>query len=405
MSAKSPPLRVGLLACWISLLVGLLPFTAAGQGRLDKTGWQLDSRLSEDFDEGTTLATLVRHWHFDLQGGPVFNTSSTAPSFEPYITPNNIAVADGYAYMSTRRLPTPHHEVNTDRDYSYSTACLRSRLDEFPDINPAGDTVPGGVLYGMFEIRCKLPGKPGQYPSLWLIADNGQAEIDLFEFNATHPTQFFSTVHWDAAGTPRPKFECGNTYTFPAGYLTSGFHTWTLVWTPTRITWFFEGRELKTIDIPERIPGAATPAPNPYELCKYYKMDLIIGPGLLYPDASEASFELFVVDYIHVYRPAGLLPPENSAAPELSQYYYQTLLPAYERAAYTYKGDADGPRGAEALNPPCGTTAPGPAGLLAPPKQRPARRLFRLFRRRKPAPAPPASPNGSEPGRLGAPRR
>lgn len=257
MSAKSPARRVGLLACWISSLVALLQLSAAGQCRLDKAGWQLDARLSEDFGEGTTLATLARHWHFDLQGGPVLNTSSSAPAYEPYISLDNISVAGGCAYLNTRRLPTPHHEASTNRDYEYSTACLRSRLDEFPDIKPAGDTTAGGVFYGMFEIRCKLPGKPGQYPSLWLIADNGQAELDAFEFNATHPNQFFSTVHWDAAGTPRPKYECGTTYTYPARYLTTDFHTWTLVWTPTRITWFFEGRELKTIDLPERIPGAA----------------------------------------------------------------------------------------------------------------------------------------------------
>jgi hypothetical protein len=344
MPTKIPALTQFLQVIWISSLAALLPFATLGQGRLDKTGWQLDPNLSEDFNVGTTLATLAPRWHVQLENGVIANKSSALP-FESYVTRNNVYIANGCAYLNTYKYTAPiYHENN--RDYYYATSFLRSRFDDFPTISPPNDTVKGGVLYGMFEIRCKLPRGSGQYPSFWLAGNNAwPPEIDAFEFNGSHPKTFFSTAHW-----PNPAFKEGSsvsrdsshgkTYTYASKkFLTKGFHTWTVVWAPKRITWFFDNKELYTDTIAAHIPGGASPDANPYELCKYRKMDMIINSILNYPDSTATNFEPLVIDYIHMYRPVGFVP-YNPAQP-LAE-YLASLNALYNKIPYQSKPDRRG---------------------------------------------------------------
>lgn len=318
----------------------LLPLAAQSPHRLDKSSWRLDAALSEEFDRGTTLATLAPRWYVDLGPEPVVNKNSPL-AFEPYITRDNISFADGYAYLHTYKHKAVVYQAN-NRDYHYSAAYLRSRGADLPTINPSGDTSQAGLLYGMFEIRCKLPAGSGQYPSFWLSGDNAwPPEIDAFEFNGSHPKVFFSTVHW-----PNPAFAAdttaaqdssrGQMYAFRRRkYLTKSFHTWTVVWTPSQVTWFLDDKELYTDSVAAHIPGSLTPGTNPYELGKYRKMDLIINSVLNYPDSAATVFEPFIIDYIRVYRPAGV-GAYNTSQP-LGD-YLNTLSRQYQQAPYRTRG-------------------------------------------------------------------
>jgi len=71
MSLKTPALSQFMQVVYLSSLVALLPLAALGQGKLDKTGWQLDPNLSENFDNGTTVATLAPRWYVELENGPI----------------------------------------------------------------------------------------------------------------------------------------------------------------------------------------------------------------------------------------------------------------------------------------------------------------------------------------------
>ena len=73
---------------------------------------------------------------------------------------------------------------------------ISSLHDDFP-----GFSGRPGYMYGMFEIRCKLPPTRNSYSSFWLSGNWWPPEIDVFEIcdygaPGDH-NKFFSSVHWD----------------------------------------------------------------------------------------------------------------------------------------------------------------------------------------------------------------
>lgn len=213
---------------------------------------------------------------------------------------------------------------------------IRSKFEDFQICDAGNDNDKSGFLYGMFEIRCKLPKKNGQYPAFWLTGNNSwPPEIDVFEFNGSNRNSFFSTVHWPHSNFPNPKNEsASNFYNFPFD-LSDDFHTYTVVWTPTKITWFFDGRELKSDNLVTHLPG--TSSPNNYERCKWNKMNLIISAGLNFPDSWESNFDPLIVDFVRVYKPSNL--PLYNSSYNFDNYFDNTLFPIYSNTNFKSSQD------------------------------------------------------------------
>lgn len=264
---------------WVTLQIGF------AQCILNKQGWT--QTFNEEFN--TNITDLKTRWK-------IFNNNpSGIASFPSIDQESNLTLNGGFAYFATQKLTTPI--TYNGKVYTHTTANIISKFDDIPFCSADNNA---GYLYGMFEIKCKLPKKAGQYISYWLYGNNSwPPEIDVFEFNGTNHDNFFSTIHWGANNKPE---SCGNTYYYPFD-LTDDFHTWTVVWTPTKVTWFFDNKELKTDDLASNIPGATSP--NMYERCKWVKMNHQIGSGLNWPNASETTFDPLIVDYIKVYKPTG----------------------------------------------------------------------------------------------------
>ena len=111
----------------------------------------------------------------------------------------------------------------------------------------------------MFEIRCKVPSVYGQYSAFWMKGNEAwPPEIDAFEYNATFPNHAFSGVHYGPS-LGSNSANCYVHYDLPFD-ISQDFHTWTVVWTPTQITWFLDGREIKTDNDPTHIPGNYSPS-------------------------------------------------------------------------------------------------------------------------------------------------
>ncbi len=300
---------------WGSLQIG---FT---QCILNKQGWT--QTFNEEFN--TNITDLKTRWKI------LHNNPSGIASYPSIDQESNLTLNGGFAYFATQKLTTPI--THDGKQYTHTTANIISKFDDIPFCSAtncsATNNANAGYLYGMFEIRCKLPKKAGQYIAYWLYGNcSWPPEIDVFEFNGTNHDNFFSTIHWGANNNPQ---SCGNTYYYPFN-LTDDFHTWTVVWTPTKVTWFFDNKELKTEYVASHIPGATSP--NMSERCKWIKMNQQIGSGLNYPNPSETTFEQLIVDYIKVYKPIGY---STYTTGDFDNWHDNIVKPLYQNTPFTFR--------------------------------------------------------------------
>lgn len=104
-----------------------------------------------------------------------------------------------------------------------------------------------GFTYGIFEIRCKLPKEFGAWPAFWLYS--GPTEIDIIDIinkNNNADTLYSNII--DHSLTPSKGYPIRSFKETTYSNLSSNFYTYSVAWTPNKVTFFFEGREIATID-------------------------------------------------------------------------------------------------------------------------------------------------------------
>lgn len=77
------------------------------------------------------------------------------------------------------------------------------------------------------------------------------------------------------------------------------FHTYTMVWTPDKISFFFDGKEYRTVTDVSQMPNVG-------DICNYGHMDAILSLSYNCPqwqDLEVNKLEPFLVDYVRIYKP------------------------------------------------------------------------------------------------------
>lgn len=115
--------------------------------------------------------------------------------------------------------------------------------------------------YGYFEARMKWDVVPGAWPALWLIpvqSARGQdtysgtkeaGEIDIFEGQGDVPHTYYGTIH-DWTNGHHDSWNANNHFTLPENVNFSQFHTYGLLWTPGKVTWYLDNQPLHTEPTP-----------------------------------------------------------------------------------------------------------------------------------------------------------
>lgn len=93
--------------------------------------------------------------------------------------------------------------------------------------------------YGRFEIYCKLSHKHGLLPSFWLIEPSSYPpEIDVFEFSGVVGNAYNVGFVFGDDDIPVFKYSVFNQIR-PVNLI--GWNKFTLDWTPTELSWYFNG--------------------------------------------------------------------------------------------------------------------------------------------------------------------
>ena len=166
--------------------------------------------------------------------------------------------------------------------------------------------------YGRVDVRAKLPIQAGTWPAIWMLGKNVNEDGGYFD-NA------FGTTSWPACGEI-DIMEHGITHSQPINYIQSalhtpssfgntvnhggtiatnlgtGFHVYSMNWSPFQITFLLDGVPFYTYN-----PTVKTPSNWPFDLEQYLLLNIAMG-GVAGNIAPNFTQEAMVIDYVRVYQ-------------------------------------------------------------------------------------------------------
>ncbi len=164
--------------------------------------------------------------------------------------------------------------------------------------------------YVRIETRVKIPTGDGLWPALWLLGGSAdpkhfdwprKGEVDVVEAYGKVPNQAVATVHGYSTDANTPfiphRWYVPTTYRIPVPFSES-FHTWTVEKRRDSITWWFDGRVVKTFTKSQVPPNGVWSFDYPMHLIVNLGMG---SPSAGYPDATTKIPAAMIVDYVRVW--------------------------------------------------------------------------------------------------------
>ncbi len=252
-------MRLSVITCFI-----LFGMSLHGQER--KLVWE------ENFD-GEVLNE--KNWNFELGDGCPYMCGWGNNELQDY-TEKNHRLKDGFLFITAQKEGSGYT----------STRITTKGKKEFK--------------YGRIEARLKLPLGTGLWPAFWMLGSNIDevgwprcGEIDIMEYVGREPGKLFTTLHTqDSHGNSK------NTRKADMEGIDEGFHTYSVDWTESTISFFVDGEHFYTFE-PENDSEEVWPFDQPF----YILANLAIGGNFGGKEVDDSIFPVeYVIDYIRVYQ-------------------------------------------------------------------------------------------------------
>ena len=188
-------------------------------------GWKL--AFDPSFS-GTQLSTGTRATCYDWATSPSVGCTNNPTKEKEWYVPSQVNVGGGTLNLVAKQEST---QGTSSSGAAQTYTCRSGMVTSKPGFN---------FTYGLIQISAKLPYGPGLWPALWLAATNDQwpPELDIMEHWYSEPQMkvYDHTIGTKYLGGPVPT---------PAD-LSAGFHTYSLLWTKDRVTWYLDGTQVFT---------------------------------------------------------------------------------------------------------------------------------------------------------------
>jgi beta-glucanase (GH16 family) len=182
---------------------------------------------------------------------------------------NNVSVSNGMLNLTALK--------QQEHGYNYTSGMIATGGSP---LHQPGFT----FLYGYMEMSAQFPSGKGMWPGFWLLPIDGSAfEIDAMEWQGGRPNLDYATIHWGS--------DSDETVYYTGADLSAGFHTYGLDWEADSVTWYFDGKVVKTFT-------------NSSEICNvpmYVIVDLAVGGWISFPDKTTHFPANMLVDYVQVW--------------------------------------------------------------------------------------------------------
>jgi len=203
--------------------------------------------------------------------------------------PENVIVSDGTVKLRAQK---ENYVAPDGEKYKYTSGMITTGKDKWDTTTPAKFT----YQYGYMEMRAKVPHGQGLWSAFWTLpwvkSDPGlwPPEIDVVEILGHNTAEAYMTYHWRGhAAEPESN---GEKWTGPD--LSQDFHTYGVLWEPSAIRWFIDGREVR---------AAFTDDSNIASFPQYLLANLAVGGS--WPGAPEATTPFpsdLEIDHIRVWQ-------------------------------------------------------------------------------------------------------
>ena len=294
-------MRSSLLILILLLLSSLPP--AQAQRRLSYKPWQLT--FADEFDTYSDVADMARRsvWQF---APDAFRLLVGNRYENQYYDSTQVSVRDGLLSLTAMPLDSPlvyHYQLNgadSVRLLHYKSGWISFRQDFWTRLH-LGDgsqwETNRGFAYGLFEIRCKLAPGAGTFPAFWLYS--GPSEIDIFE-GGDEPSVTKRANSNNVQYIPKDPAQWQSSQFFyrkdSGADLTENFHTYSAAWTPERVTFFLDGKRIRTVEAAQ-VPTTTSPATIIANLAIFSYAN-----PATWPSTPEGPRTAMVIDYIRVYK-------------------------------------------------------------------------------------------------------
>ncbi|MBS1584759.1 MAG: family 16 glycosylhydrolase [Bacteroidetes bacterium] len=287
-----------------------------GQCRLDYSNYV--PVFIETFDDIDSVNQLSKSWKTWYP-----NDSATGQyySWGPEVWSNkNLTFmhenGQSYVRLLAKRLAKPVHcdncpeAANFKGDKKYVSGMLELVAGE--------DSTPG-YTYGIFEAKLRFSNSSGSWPAFWMVGvyagPPSTTEIDIVDgyFNGDRVWKS-NLIDWSYPGAA--SYQVANKWR--NNDLTENFHLFSLVWTPQKLAYFIDGRELFTLSNP--VDSKEKPSKKVYT--KPEKLITLLTMQMA--DWSNADSAYMDVDYVKVYKPCSRENGGCKPLPQLTPYDYNT---------------------------------------------------------------------------------
>lgn len=239
-------------------------------------------------DEFNSTHVNTSAWDYGLPWGNHFDPSEDAEAYnltDPGVNNANVSESNGYLYLTATHTPYPaNNSLNNDSPITqpYTSGCLTT-FNKFSQ------------EYGMFEMSAELPAGQGLWSGFWLLnaADTGPPEIDIFENFGNNSNRLYMTDHYDPNNTDN--FVQG---IYNGANYSTGFHLYSLVWTPSTLSWYVDNQLAYTVSNTSKNP-IVSPADPMSVLLSLSVGGADSSPGP--PNANTVFPASMIIDYVRVY--------------------------------------------------------------------------------------------------------
>jgi beta-glucanase (GH16 family) len=160
----------------------------------------------------------------------------------------------------------------------------------------------GQWTHGRFEARMKTPKGSGMWPAFWMLPANttvawpASGEIDIQESTGQKHMFALGTIHYGSSNANHQQTG-GTIYKQPDSWA-DAFHTYSVVWTPYKISWYIDDMLYAT-----KVPSdMANQADWTFESYKYYLiLNMAVGGNLGGTVDDAALPQTLQVDYVRMY--------------------------------------------------------------------------------------------------------